>query len=106
MRGSGGARKTKGGKNKRAGRSKVGLQGRLRRGRGEEEEGGHVYCAWEVDAAKSMEGERRRRNKRKEEGIFVSQGKRNLIERTATAYKTLIFNRRCSSHASNKFKRL
>lgn len=47
-----------------------------------------------------------RRNKRKEEGIFVSQGKRNLIERTATAYKTLIFNRRCSSHASNKFKRL
>lgn len=83
MRGSRGACKARAGKKKRAGRSKMGLKGKLGRGRGGEEEGGHVYCAWEVDAAKSMKGERR--NKRKKEGIFVLQGKRNLIERVAPA---------------------
>lgn len=71
MRGTGGACKTRAGKKKRAGRSKVGSKGRLGRGRGEEEEGGHVYALarmplnpWKVKEERDIKG-------RKEEGIFV-----------------------------------
>lgn len=80
VRGSGGACETRAGKKKRAGRGRVGLEGRLGRGRGEEEDGGHVYCAWEVDTANPMEGERRK-NERKKESLSYKGGiKRNLIE--------------------------
>lgn len=81
MRGSGGACETRAGKKKRAGRGRVlGLEGRLGRGRGEEEDGGHVYCAWELDTANPMEGGRRN-NDRKKESLSDKGGiKRNLIE--------------------------